>query len=336
MSGSENRTILVTGGAGYVGSHACKALAAAGYVPVCYDNLDRGHREFVRWGPFEEGDVRDGTRLDAVLEQHRPGSVMHFAALAYVGESVQDPAAYFRVNVGGSLTLLDAMRRHGIDNLVFSSTCAVYGTPAKVPITETESRIPINPYGMSKLMVESILEQYSTAYGLRYVALRYFNAAGADPDGEIGELHEPETHLIPLVLQAASGARDYVEIFGDDYDTPDGTCIRDYVHVADIADAHVRALPYLAAGSTSATWNLGNSAGASVKEIIALAAGVTGRKIPTRPGPRRPGDPPCLIADASSIRSVLNWTPQYSDLETIIRTAWAWERSERRMLQCAS
>jgi UDP-glucose-4-epimerase GalE len=325
MSSSRDaKTVLVTGGAGYVGSHACKALAAAGYRPVTYDNLGRGHRELVRWGPLEEGDLLDAARLDAVLEQYRPGSVMHFAAFAYVGESVADPALYYRNNVQGSLTLLDAMRRHGIDRFVFSSTCAVYGVPERVPITEDEKRRPINPYGSSKLMVETMLEEFHRAYGMRYVALRYFNAAGADPDGEIGEWHEPETHLIPLVLDAAAGRRPHVEIYGEDYDTPDGTCIRDYIHVSDLATAHVLALGYLDAGGEPGAFNLGNAAGTSVREVIAIASEVTGRRVPVRTAPRRPGDPPKLVADSSRITKALGWQPKHSDIRGIISTAWAW------------
>jgi UDP-glucose-4-epimerase GalE len=318
-------TVLVTGGAGYVGSHACKALAATGFRPVCYDSLNRGHRELVRWGPLEIGDVLDARRLDDAFERHRPASVMHFAALAYVGESMTEPAAYFRNNVSGSLVLLEAMRRHRVDRLVFSSTCAVYGTPASVPITESAPRTPINPYGSSKLMVESALQAYAAAYGLRSVSLRYFNAAGADPEGEIGERHEPETHLVPLVLQAAAGMRPHVEIYGEDYDTPDGTCIRDYVHVSDIAAAHVRALALLERRGGATAINLGSTRGASVREIIRIAEKVTGRDIPARSSPRRAGDPPRLVADAALARLELDWTPVFSDLETIVRTAWDWQ-----------
>jgi UDP-arabinose 4-epimerase len=328
--GRDARTVLVTGGAGYVGSHACKALAAAGYLPVTYDNLERGHREMVRWGPLEEGDLLDARRLDEVLKAHRPASVMHFAAFAYVGESVSDPALYYRNNVGGSLTLLEAMRRHGIGRFVFSSTCAVYGIPGTVPIRESEQRRPINPYGSSKLMVEMLLEDFHRAYGLNYVALRYFNAAGADPEGEIGERHDPETHLIPLVLQAAAGARPYVEVYGEDYDTPDGTCIRDYIHVADLASAHVLALGYLEGGGAAAAFNLGNAAGTSVREVIALASEITGREIPVRSAPRREGDPPRLVADSSRIVAALNWRPAHSDIREIISTAWAWHSRRPR------
>lgn len=326
----EPATVLVTGGAGYVGSHACKALAAAGYRPVCYDNLHRGHRELVRWGPIEIGDVLDAGRLDEVFERHRPASVMHFAALAYVGESMSEPAAYFRNNVSGSLSLLEAMRRHGVDRLVFSSTCAVYGVPERVPVTESAPTTPINPYGSSKLMVETALQAYASACGLRSVSLRYFNAAGADPDGEIGERHEPETHLIPLVLQAAARVRPYVEIYGEDYDTPDGTCVRDYIHVSDIAAAHVRALDLLERREGATAVNLGSARGASVREIIRLAEQVTGRDIPTRSSPRRAGDPPRLVADAARAGRDLGWSPALSGLETIVRTAWNWQEKHLR------
>jgi UDP-arabinose 4-epimerase len=329
MSG-ESARVLVTGGAGYVGSHACKALAAAGYRPVCYDSLFRGHRAAVRWGPLEQGDILDAARLDEVFARHRPDSVMHFAALAVVAESVADPDAYFRNNVTGTETLLDAMRRHGVDRLVFSSTCAVYGVPERVPITESAPTTPINPYGSSKLMVETALQACAAAYGLRSVSLRYFNAAGADAEGEIGERHQPETHLIPLVLQTAAGVRPYVEIYGEDYDTPDGTCIRDYIHVSDIAAAHVRALDLLGRREGATTVNLGSARGASVREIIRFAEQVTGRDIPTRSAPRRAGDPPRLVADASHARRDLGWSPALSDLETIVRTAWNWQEKHFR------
>lgn len=323
-------TILVTGGAGYVGSHACKALAAAGHTPVVFDNLDRGHREFVRWGPLEEGDIRDGARLDAVFARHRIDAVMHFAALAYVGESVSEPAVYYRNNVGGTLELLDAMRRAGVERLVFSSTCATYGVPARMPITEDLPQQPINPYGATKLMIERVLRDYDAAYGLRSVSLRYFNAAGCDPDGEVGEDHDPETHLIPRVLMAADGTLPHVEVFGTDYPTPDGTCLRDYIHVADLADGHLRALDYLARGGATTAINLGTGRAFSVREVIGAAERVTGRRIPVRAGPRREGDPPVLVADATRARDVIGFAARYTEIEPIVATAWRWHGRRRR------
>ena len=322
-------SILVTGGAGYVGSHACKALAQAGYRPVVYDNLARGHREAVCWGPLVEGDLHDAARLIAALNEHQITAVMHFAAFAYVGESVEDPETYYRNNVGGTLALLAAMRIASISTIVFSSTCAVYGIPDRVPIAETTSKGPLNPYGETKLAIERTLHWYAAAYGLRYMALRYFNAAGADPEGEIGEDHEPETHLIPRVLRAALGTGDPVEVYGNDYPTADGTAIRDYIHVADLADAHVRALGYLAAGGESAALNLGTGQGCSVRQVIAAVERIATRPVPFREAPRRPGDPPELVADPALARARLAWRPQHSDLDTIIRTALAWERRAR-------
>jgi UDP-arabinose 4-epimerase len=316
--------VMVTGGAGYIGSHACKALAAAGYTPVVYDNLVYGHRWAVRWGPLEEGDISERPRLDDVLSRYRPSAVLHFAAYAYVGESVEDPGKYYRNNVAGSLSLLEALRDHGIGNLVFSSTCATYGPPRLVPMPEEHPQQPINPYGRSKLMIEQMLDDFGAAHGLRSIALRYFNAAGADPDGEIGELHVPETHLIPLVLAAAQGTQPHITVFGDDYQTPDGTCIRDYIHVTDLAQAHVLALRALEQGASSAAYNLGNGRGFSVREVIATAAEVTAREIPVRAGPRRAGDPPRLVGDATRIARELGWRPRYRELRSIVETAWRW------------
>lgn len=323
-------SILVTGGAGYVGSHACKALAAAGHTPVVYDNLSRGHREFVRWGPFEEGGLHDGARLDAAFARHRVDAVMHFAALAYVGESVSEPALYYRNNVGGTLELLDAMRRAGVRRLVFSSTCATYGVPERMPITEDLPQHPINPYGATKLMIERVLRDYDAAYGLRSVSLRYFNAAGCDPDAEVGEEHDPETHLIPRVLMAADGTLPHVEVFGTDYPTPDGTCLRDYIHVADLADGHLRALDYLARGGATTAINLGTGRAFSVREVIGAAERVTGRRIPVREGPRRAGDPPVLVADATRAREVLGFAARYTEIEPIVATAWRWHSRQAR------
>jgi UDP-arabinose 4-epimerase len=319
------QSILVTGGAGYVGSHACKALAAAGYRPIVYDNLARGHRDAVKWGPLVEGDLHDRDRLIAAMRAHRVEAVMHFAAFAYVGESVTAPALYYRNNVVGTLSLLDAMHASGVARIVFSSTCAVYGIPQTVPIRETTTKAPVNPYGETKLATERALRWYGAAYGMRSAALRYFNAAGADPDGEIGENHEPETHLIPLILRAALGTGEALRIFGSDYPTRDGSAIRDYIHVTDLADAHVRALRHLAEGGDSLELNLGTGGGHSVREVIAAVERIAGRKVPVSEAPRRPGDPPELVADAALAADRLGWRPRYSDLDTILRTALAWE-----------
>ncbi len=321
------QSILVTGGAGYIGSHACKVLARAGYRPVVFDNLSRGHRQAVRWGPLVEGDLADREHLAATLAEHRVSAVLHFAAFAYVGESVAEPALYYRNNLGGTLSLLDAMRDAGVDEIVFSSTCATYGVPERMPIAETAAQLPVNPYGETKLAIERALRWYGKAYGLRSVSLRYFNAAGADPEGEIGELHQPETHLVPLVLQAALRQRPAIDVYGTDYPTPDGTPIRDYIHVQDLAVAHLRALQYLRAGGDSAALNLGTGRGHSVREVIAAAEAVAGCKVPCRAAPRRPGDPPALVADPSRAAELIGWRAEHSDLDTIIRTALAWHRS---------
>jgi UDP-arabinose 4-epimerase len=317
-----NRCVLVTGGAGYIGSHACKALAEAGYGPVVYDNLLYGHPWAVKWGPLERGDVADRAALDRVISRYEPEAVMHFAAFTYVGESVLDPGKYYRNNVAGSLTLLEAMRDHGIGKIVFSSTAAVYGLPGEGLISEKTDLSPINPYGASKLMVERMIRDFGRAHGISSVILRYFNAAGADPESGIGEDHDPETHLVPLVLGAGlGGRRKAITVFGDDYDTPDGTCIRDYIHVCDLADAHVKALEY---GKGDGIFNLGIGRGFSVKEVIAVAEEVIGRPIPTEIGRRREGDPPRLVADAAAARKALNWEPRFGDLRMIIETAWRW------------
>lgn len=319
------KTILVTGGAGYIGSHACKALAEAGYLPVTYDNLSRGHRHAVRWGPLVEGEIADRAAVAAALRAHDVGAVMHFAAFAYVGESGTDPALYYRNNVLGTLALLDAMRDAAVDRIVFSSTCATYGLPDATPIAETTPQRPVNPYGETKLAIERALHWYGAAYGLRSVALRYFNAAGCARSGDIGEEHDPETHLIPLVLRAALGAAPLVSIFGTDYPTADGTAIRDYIHVEDLASAHVRALAYLAQGGASTALNLATGRGYSVREIIAAVARAVGHAVPQREAARRAGDPPVLIADPSRAHAVLGWRAECSDLDTIIGTALAWE-----------
>ncbi len=318
------KSVLVTGGAGYIGAHACRALAQAGYLPVAYDSLVYGHERAVRWGPLERGDILDRARLDEVIVQHQPIAIMHFAAFAYVGESITNPGKYYRNNVMGSLALIEAARDHGIGRFVFSSTCATYGMPDRLPIDEDAPQQPINPYGASKLMVERMLDDFGAAHGMRSIALRYFNAAGADPDGEIGESHDPETHLIPLVLDAASGCRPHITIFGTDYDTPDGTCIRDYIHVTDLADAHVKALQALEAGAPSRAYNLGHGQGYSVREVIAAVERITALEVPSVIGPRRPGDPAALVSDASRARDELDWQPRLADLDEIIGTAWGW------------
>jgi UDP-glucose-4-epimerase GalE len=318
--------ILVTGGAGYIGAHACKALAGAGYTPVVYDNLVYGHPQSVKWGPLEEGDIGDRRRLETVLKKYKPLAVMHFAAYAYVGESVENPAKYYRNNVAGTLTLLESMRNCGINKMIFSSTCATYGMPEQIPIGEDHPQYPINPYGRGKLMIEWILQDFAAAYDLKFVSLRYFNAAGADPDAEIGEDHDPETHLIPLVLDAALDRREHLKIFGTDYDTSDGTCIRDYIHVSDLADAHLLALEYLRDGGESNVFNLGNGNGFSVREVIATAMSITGCNIPCVESDRRAGDPPVLIGSSDKIQKELIWKPVYNNLEAIIETAWRWQK----------
>lgn len=318
--------ILVTGGAGYIGSHTAKALSAAGFSPVVFDNLERGHKRAVKWGPLVEGDLHDPAALDALFEHYRPAAVIHFAALTYVGESVSDPYLYYRNNVAGTLSLLSAMERAGCDRIVFSSTCAIYGMPARMPITEDAPQNPLNPYGVGKQTVERMLADAGAAYGLRSVALRYFNAAGSDPDGDIGEDHDPETHLIPLVLQAVSGGQ-ALKVFGDDYDTPDGSCVRDYIHVCDLADAHVLALRRLMADGASRAYNLGNGDGHSVFEVLRAAERVTGRAVPFTVSPRRAGDAPMLVADASRALGELGWKPQFPSLDEQIAHAWQFMRS---------
>ncbi len=317
-------SVLVTGGAGYIGSHACKALARAGFRPIVYDNLEYGHEDAVRWGPLVEGDLADAGRLRAVMSAERVRAVMHFAAYAYVGESMEKPAHYFRNNVVNTVTLLDAMRDVGADTIVFSSTCATYGKPASVPIAEDHPQAPVSPYGESKLMAERLIAWYGQAYGQHYANLRYFNAAGADPDGEIGEDHQPETHLIPLAIQAALGQGPALQLFGTDWPTPDGSCIRDFIHVSDLADAHVLALRHLLAEGRSLSVNLGTGTGHSVLEVIETVQRFTGRTVPVVHAARRPGDPPVLVADAARASSLLGWQPVRSDLDTIVETALAW------------
>lgn len=320
-------TILVTGGAGYIGSHTCKLLHAKGYVPIVLDNLVYGHRSFVKWGPFYEGDIGDNLLLDTIFQQHSPEAVIHFAAYAYVGESVAKPLKYYQNNVAGTLGLLYGMHRNRCDKIVFSSSCATYGLPESLPINEEQKQVPINPYGRSKLMVEQILADSDQAYGIKSVSLRYFNAAGADAEGELGEDHAPETHLIPLALYSILGRIDRLEVYGSDYPTPDGTAMRDYIHVHDLAAAHVRSIEYLAAENTSQCINLGTGRGLSVQEIIDLAEKVTGQGVPVLHADRRLGDPPLLVADAAKARNILGWRPVASDPENIIGSAWNWHRS---------
>jgi UDP-arabinose 4-epimerase len=316
--------VLVTGGAGYIGSHACKALAQAGFEPVVYDDLSEGHAEAVRWGPLVVGDVADYVKVRETLARYEIQAVLHFAAFASVGESVVDPRKYFQNNSAGALQLINAVLDAGLDTFIFSSTCATFGDQHHGPIPETAAQQPINPYGASKLFTETVLKAYEAAYRLRYAALRYFNAAGADPEGELGEAHDPETHLIPLVIAAAQGARPFVEVYGTDYPTPDGTAVRDYVHVTDLADAHVRALVRLLDGAASLRLNLGTGAGRSIREVIAAVERIGGRRVPVRYGSRRPGDPPALVAAPGAAEAMLDWTPRFSELDTIVETAWRW------------
>ncbi|MBL9092878.1 MAG: UDP-glucose 4-epimerase GalE [Planctomycetaceae bacterium] len=318
--------ILVIGGAGYIGSHAVRLLGRAGHEVWAYDNLVYGHRRAVPEGRLIEGDLHEGPLLTRTLKENKIDAVMHFAAFAQVGESVADPAKYYQNNVVGSLSLLEAMRAADVRKIVFSSTTATYGVPQQIPITEAELQKPINPYGYSKLVVEQALADYTKAYGFGYAALRYFNASGASPAGDIGEDHTPETHLIPLVLQVALGQREAITVFGQDYPTPDGTCIRDYVHVDDLGSAHLMALDKLAPG-VEIKVNLGTGRGYSVREVIDACRRVTGKEIKELVGPRRPGDPPELVADASLARRTLGWTPRYTDIEEIVRTAWRWHEA---------
>ncbi len=321
--GDNSLKVLVTGGAGYIGSHTCKALAANGFEPVTYDNLSRGNPWAIKWGPFEVGDIGDQARLIEVLALYQPAAVIHFAAYAYVGESVENPNLYYQNNVCGSASLLRAITRSQLIPIVFSSTCATYGVPEKIPITEEHPQRPINPYGFTKLVVERMLADLDQAHGLRSVSLRYFNAAGADPEAQIGEAHEPETHLIPIVLAAARNGT-AVTVFGNDYETSDGTCIRDYIHVTDLADAHIRALKYLLAGGATCALNLANAQGYSVMDVIETARRVCGKMIKVEIAPRRPGDPPSLIGSGDRARALLGWSPTRSALEVQVADAWHW------------
>lgn len=319
--------VLVIGGAGYMGSHICKYLAKRGYQPIVLDNLACGHRDAVKWGPFFEGELADAELLKHVISRHHISTVMHFAAFCYVGESVENPGKYYRNNVADVINLLNTLVERGISRFIFSSSCSTYGEPEEIPIGEDHPQNPVNPYGRTKLMVEQVLDDFWNAYCLKSVILRYFNAAGADPEGELGEDHEPETHLIPLVLKTALGQRESVHVFGDDYPTKDGTCIRDYIHVQDLAQAHLLALERLLDGRPGGKFNLGNGEGYSVKEIIEVARQVTGRPIHETIKVRRPGDPAILVGSSTRAINELGWKPQFPELHTIIDTAWAWHKN---------
>jgi UDP-arabinose 4-epimerase len=318
------KNILVTGGAGYIGSHTCKALSNAGYKPITYDNLSTGHQHAVKWGPLEVGDIRDTEKLLAIFKQYKPEAVIHFASKIMVSESVKLPDIYYDNNVNGTLSLLNVMKSQAVNSIVFSSTAAVYGYPETTSIKESHPLAPINPYGKTKLVCEWLLQDYHTAYGINFIVLRYFNAAGADPEGEIGEEHEPETHLIPLILKAAKlGTK--ISIFGGDYDTPDGTCIRDYIHVTDLADAHIKALGYLLENKQSEIFNLGTGQGYSVREVLDAARRISGKEISETISKRRAGDPASLVAKSYAAQNILKCEPHNSILENIIKTAWKWE-----------
>jgi len=327
MNSSPRKSVLVVGGAGYIGAHMVKALLAAGHSVTTFDNLSAGHRSAVLGGRFVQGDLADEEALEQLFSSHPFDAVMHFAGSIQVGESVARPGLYYRNNVANTLNLLDAMVRHGVRHLVFSSTAAIFGEPSRIPIDEAHPKLPLNPYGRGKLMVEDILADYDRAHGLRSACLRYFNAAGADPEGRIGEQHSPETHLIPLALEVALGQRACLSIFGDDYDTPDGTCIRDYIHVDDLCQAHLRALVWLQDNDRSLAVNLGNGQGFSVREVIDTVRRVTGHPVPVRICSRRPGDPARLIADSRQAQDQLGWVPDYPDLERIVAHAWQWAQN---------
>lgn len=320
--------ILVCGGAGYIGSHINKMLNQQGYETVVFDNLVYGHKEAIKWGELVIGDLADTDALEALFDRYDFDAVFHFAAYAYVGESVENPEKYYFNNVSNTLNLLHAMKEHGVNKIIFSSTCATYGEPERVPITEDMPQNPINPYGATKLMVERIFKDYNRAYGLQFVVLRYFNAAGADHDGEIGESHDPETHIIPLVLDAASGLRPDVKVFGTDYDTPDGSCVRDYIHVTDLASAHLLALHHLESGGKSDFFNLGNEKGTSVLEVVESVKRVTGKNFTATIAPRRPGDPAKLVGSSRKAQEVLGWKPEYVDIDTIVSHAWKWHEKK--------
>ncbi len=320
--------ILIVGGAGYIGSHINKELNKQGFETVVFDSLVKGHQEAVKWGEFFQGDLANIEDLRQVFSKYKIDAVLHFAAFIEVGESVKDPQKYYQNNVKNTLNLFQVMLENDVKKIIFSSTAATFGNPQYTPIDELHPQIPINPYGQAKLMVEKILADYDIAYGLKYVALRYFNACGADLDNEIGENHTPESHLIPLILDAAIGKREDIKIFGTDYPTPDGTCVRDYIHVTDLAQAHILALQYLLNGNDSNYFNLGNGKGFSVKEVIDMAKKVTGVDFKVTEVERRAGDPPELVADSTKAKQVLKWQPQYADLETIVKSAWAWHQKK--------
>ncbi|MEM9240911.1 MAG: UDP-glucose 4-epimerase GalE [Pseudomonadota bacterium] len=319
--------ILVTGGAGYIGSHACKLLKSKGYTPIVYDNLCTGWEDAVKFGPFEQGDLRDGARLAEVFAKYEPAAVMHFAALSQVGESMHNPGIYWDNNVGGSQSLMQAAVDAGCLNFVFSSTCATYGDQDNVVLDENCAQFPINAYGASKRAVEDMLAHYEAAFGLKHVIFRYFNVAGADPEGDVGEFHQPETHLVPLMLDAIAGKRDALTIFGTDYDTPDGTCIRDYVHVMDLVGAHVLGLKWLEEGKESRVFNLGTGTGFSVREVVNHSAAVTNKEVPINEGPRRPGDCTKLVSGSTRAETELGWTPEMSTLERMVSDAWRWHQT---------
>lgn len=320
------KNVLVVGGAGYIGSHACKMLSQKGYNPIVFDNLIYGHKEFVKWGEFVLGDLANIDQIRLVFQKYKIDAVMHFAAFAYVGESVEHPQKYYANNVVATLNLLNVMVEFNVKKFIFSSTCATYGNPQYLPIDENHPQSPINPYGMSKLMVESILKDYSKAYDFKFVSLRYFNASGCDPECEVGENHSPETHLIPLILDAAIGKRDNIKVFGTDYDTRDGSAVRDYIHVIDLAEAHILALESLLAGGESDIFNLGNGQGFTVKEVIECVKRVTQKEFDVIYTERRAGDPSSLIGSSEKIISKLNWTPKFNKLEDVIKTAWDWHK----------
>ncbi len=329
----KNEKVLVVGGAGYIGSHMVKDLLDAGYGVITLDDLSTGHRELLPGGEFIEGSLGDKVLLDKLFSTHKISAVMHFAAFSLVGESVKKPLKYYRNNMAATAELLDSIIRHNVKRFIFSSTAAVYGEPVEIPITESHPCNPTNPYGASKIAVERMLKDCDSAYGLKYISLRYFNASGADESGEIGERHTNETHLIPLILEVATGRRENIKIFGTNYPTPDGTCIRDYIHVSDLTIAHLLALKALLSGGDSAIYNLGNNRGYSVREVIELARKVTGKPIPAIEADKRPGDPAILIASSDNIKERLGWKAEYEDLETIIKTAWVWHQREDQIFQ---